>query len=218
MVGQGERLVAHRVPECPLCARSHRFALLVGPRRDPLVFAGMQDVTVPLICPETRGSFESRISIGSNEQFLRIADPFAAGHTAAAAGSSAVEEDPEAAEWMRASRQTAVEFCRAMLTASCGAVPVHFAVLQYLKVSGNTGSWAARAAAVPALLFLLAAAAFALAQRPRLVQLADTSPAAFAALRHATLLRIDRLARWGTALFLLGCAGAVAAFAALLGA
>ncbi|MER7045478.1 hypothetical protein [Streptomyces jumonjinensis] len=209
---QGQRLLQHLVPECPHCAHRHRFALLIGPDNEPLLFAGTQEVPVQLVCPETRQSFEGRITIGSNEQFLRIADPFAADHSFAAA-----EADPELAEWIRSSRQTSTEYCKTMLTASSAGVPVHFAVLQYLDISGRTGGWTTRAAALPALLYVLAAAAFALAQRPRLVQLADTSAAAFATLRRTTLRRIDRLARWGTTLFLLGSVGAFLVFAILLG-
>ncbi|MEV0037093.1 hypothetical protein [Streptomyces sp. NPDC050804] len=172
-------------------------------------------MTVQLLCPETRRSFESRITIGSNERFLRIADPHAADHVTGATPTDTADTEP--AEWTRSSRQTATEYCRTMLTASSGAVPVHFALLQYLNVSALNGGWTARWAAVPALFFVLAAAAFALAQRPRLVQLADSSAAALDVLRRSTLRRIDRLARWGTTLFLMGTAGALVAFVALLG-
>jgi hypothetical protein len=219
--GRTERLFAHRVPECPHCGHRHRYALLIGPRQEkqePLLFAGRQEVTIRVLCPETRKSFETRITIGSGEQFLRIADPFvdhaSDDHLPLA---TADEIDPELAEWMRSSRQTALEYCRTMLTTSTGAIPVHFAVLQYLDVSTIAARWTARAAAAPSLCFVLAAGAFALAQQPRLVQVADGSADSFAALRRMTLRRIDRLARWGTALFLLGIVGALIGFVALLG-
>lgn len=238
MANPRERLLAHQVDACPRCGRRHRYALLVGPREGPLLFAGLREVTVPLRCPRTGQGFDSRVSIGSSEQFLRVADPHAAdeegepaalsadvtnapsvGVVGGAAGPVAAppSESSEVAEWLRTSRQTATEYCRTMLTASSGAVPVHFAVLQYLDVSARSGGWAARCAALPAVFFVLAAAAFGTAQRPRLVQLADDLPAGFDALRRKTLQRIDRLARWGTALFLAGTAGALIAFTALLG-
>lgn len=223
--GRKERLLAHRVTDCPHCGRRHRYALLIGPRQEkdpPLVFAGRRDVTISVLCPETRNSFETRIVIGSDEQFLRIADPYAdadadggTGTDLPAAGTD--EVDPDLTEWMRSSRQTALEYCKTMLTTSIGAVPLHFAVLQYLGAATIAAGWAARAAAAPALLFVLAAAAFALAQRPRLVEITDGSAGSFAALRRRTLRRIDRLARWGTGLFLLGIIGALVAFATLLG-
>jgi hypothetical protein len=208
-----ERLLGHQVQVCPHCGRRHRFALLIGPRQEPLLFAGTQEVTVRLMCPRTRRTFEDRITIGSGEQFIRIADPFVDDDTSQVVNSAAAP-DAELDEWMRSSRQTATEFCRTMLTASSAAIPVHFAVLQYLDSSGIQGSWAVRTAAVvPALSFLLATAAFALAQRPRLV---NATTGAFAELRRDTLRRLDRLSRTGTALFLLGTAGSLIAFASLI--
>jgi hypothetical protein len=159
-------------------------------------------VTVNLLCPRTRKAFSSDISIGTNEQFLRIADPFA--------DSQPRPADDELAEWVRGSRQAATEYSRALLTTASAAIPIHFSVLKYLGMT--TGSdLGGKLAAVPAALYLVAAMIFAFAQRPRLVRATAES---FTELREATLRRANRLATAGTALFLAGTAGSLAAFAA----
>ncbi|MFD9064766.1 hypothetical protein ACFVZ3_24955 [Kitasatospora purpeofusca] len=210
-------------------------------RRDggTLLFAGGQTVTVELTCPRTWETFEDQIVIGTEERFLRIADPWitmprqgalqaqheppsteGGAETAAAAPAepppvaTGGTADPEFAEWARMSRQTGIEYCKAMLTASSAAIPVYFAVLQYMNLATVKEHWASRLAAAPAVLFLLAAAAFALAQRPRLVHATAQS---FAEVRGDSLRRLGRFSQVGTGLFLLGSLGALIAYSVLAG-
>jgi hypothetical protein len=215
------RLQGHEVSACPLCGQRHRYALQIGAREHTLIFAGTRAVTVELICPRTRQPYPAEIIIGTNEEFLRIADPFAS--TAAAPVEPAPPitpvavpadgaTDPEFAEWARASRQTAVEYCRGMLTAASAAIPVYFAVLQYLGVDHATRVLV-RLAVVPAVLFLLSATVFAIGHRPRLVRVPTGD---FGQVRTRTLRRLDRLITLGSALFLAGTAGSLAVFAVLL--
>ncbi|MGH3756888.1 hypothetical protein [Actinophytocola sp.] len=165
------------------------------------MFAGNQETTITLLCPRTRKQYSGQIVIGSNERFIKIADPFAQTEP-----DAADEPDAEYEAWAAASRRTALDYSRSMLTASSAAIPVYFAVLDYL---GQANGFAA----IPGVLFLIAAAAFAIAQRPRLQA---TSRTTFAETRARALRRINGLATSGTALFLLATAGSVATFAATL--
>jgi hypothetical protein len=203
------RLQGHEVAECPRCGERHRYALQIGTGTGTLIFAGTKEVTVELICPRTGQRFPAEIIIGTNEEFVRIADPFAA---KAPPAQDPPAEDPEYAEWTRASRQTAVDYARGMLTAASAAIPVYFAVVQYLGVD-HASRVLVRLAVLPAAAFLVSATVYAVAHRPRLVRV---PPDGFAEIRTRTLRRIDRLITLGTALFLLATAGALAVFAALL--
>jgi hypothetical protein len=219
------RLQGHEVNACPHCQQRHRYALQIGVREGTLVFAGTRAVTVELICPRTREPFPAEIIIGTNEEFIRIADPFASkaappvdpvSHPEPVAAtvhpSSPAPVDPEFAEWARASRQTAVEYCRGMLTAASAAIPVYFAVLQYLGVE-HASRPLVRLAVLPAVLFLLSATVFAVGHRPRLVTVPTDD---FDQVRTRTLRRLNRLITIGSALFLAATAGALAVFADLL--
>jgi len=85
-----------------------------------------------------------------------------------------------------------------MLTAATGAIPVYFAVLKYLGSEAAYTSWFARIAALPPILFLVAAVMFALALRPRF---ALVPLAAFAEFRATRLRQLNALMLTGLALF-----------------
>lgn len=212
------RLQGHEISACPHCQQRHRYALQIAVQEGVLLFAGTRATTVQLICPRTNEPFAAEIVVGTNEEFVRIADPFAAQGAPVeqrlpdvTAAHDAVP-DPEFAEWARSSRQTAVEYCRGMMTAASAAIPVHFAVVQYLGIDHST-HLLLRLAAIPAGVFLLSAAAFAVAHRPRLVSVAAGE---FGQVRARSLRRLNRLMTAGSALFLTATAGSLAVFAALL--
>jgi hypothetical protein len=182
----------------------------VRPRASVLRGDGRADL------PAYQGDLSRRDHYWQNEEFVRIADPFA---SKAAPSVQQVTAPTGAVPESRVRRMDAGvpadrgRVLPGMLTAASAAIPIYFAVLQYLGVDHAAIHLLVRLAVVPAVLFLLSATVFAVAHRPRLrsVPVGD-----FGQIRARTLRRLDRLIALGSALFLTATAGSLAVFAALL--
>jgi hypothetical protein len=220
-----EQLRGHTVADCPHCGECHEYAVAVQVGTATLVFGGAgHAVEVGFHCPKLGGLFTSQILLANNEQFVRVVSGGSA-ETGTAAGpggvpgtsggaatqttavpqapgsSSAPSRPPEAAdfaEWVKASRATALDFAKTMLTASSSAIPVYFAVLKYLGSEKLADSAAGRLSVLPPVLFLLAVAIFAAGLRPRL---AAVTPDDFVQFRADRMRQLDRFVSAGLLAF-----------------
>ncbi len=105
--------------------------------------------------------------------------------------------------------RTPTDFGKTMLTVSSGAVAIYFAVLNYLGASKASRSLGGIFSAVPPVLFLAAAAVFALALRPRL---SAVSRAHFQSFRDDRLRQLNRLLLIGTSIFVIALAVALGVY------
>jgi hypothetical protein len=204
---------------CPHCGERHRFGVLVRDKPEsqaavPLFGGGGAPTattppatpTIAFTCPVTRKIMNEKVPAPPGVEVIGPADsgpadsgpadsgpadsaPVDDEPAAAAAKPPATSTDAEYAEWIKSSRTTALDFCKTMLTASTGAIPVYFAVLKYLGTESASGSWFGRVAAIPPLLFLSAAIVAALALRPRFALVA---PGDFGEFRAGRLRQLNR--------------------------
>ncbi|MFI6371103.1 hypothetical protein [Streptomyces sp. NPDC050546] len=206
------RIQQYTVERCPHCAERHRFALGFG-RRAVLTFGGAA-AGAGLTCPTTGGPIVVELELRENETYLGPVDP-SAGATvtvalpepAAAGEAVAPDGGGERAEWQKASRTTALDFCRTMLATSSGAIPVYTAVLNYVGIKGISGSFAGRLSVLPMILFLLAGVAFILALVPTLATVSDER--GFREFRDRRLRLLDRYIWTGVTLFVAAMAFSV---------
>jgi len=197
--GAGLRRITQEIADCPHCGGRHVFSVLVrvrgaGAEAVPLFGGPSGGTTLAFTCPNTHKIISASVPNPSEGDIIGPADP----------DQADAEPEPteqEYADWIKASRATAVDFCKTMLTTATGAVPVYFAVLKYLGADAVSGSWFSRIGAVPPLLFLAAAIVFALALRPRF---ASVKQADFADFRTARLRQLNRDILAGLALFAAG--------------
>jgi hypothetical protein len=201
-------LISHEVNPCSRCGKRHRFAIeLSQGEQEAILFGGPGDgdqvLEVGFVCSDTGELFTDRITIPSGTRFERVVK----------AGGAAERPSPadaaEFADWVKGSRALATDFCRTMLTTASGAIPVYFAVLNYLGTARVEGSLGSKVSALPPLLFLAAIVLFALALRPQLTSL---TPDQFAAYRGNRLRRLNRFIGWGIGAFSAGMALALGVF------
>jgi hypothetical protein len=207
-------ILPHDIAVCPHCGRPHRFMLEVRPNaaedKAELLFGGGfggRITAVAFTCPCTGRPLRVEVAdpldgvvVGPADAAVLAAGvpgpPIVAGADQAARASGPAEA--EFTEWIKASRATAVEFCKSLITASVGAIPIYFAVLKYLGYEVLDPSQVARFGALPPFLFLLAAVIFALELLPRFAQVTRADFATFRAIR---LRRLNRLMLGGLAIF-----------------
>ena len=201
MAEAGLRRILHQIAKCPHCAQQHTFPVVVRARvaAVPLFGGGRGAVTLAFTCPITNRIINEPIPDLPDSEVVGPDDsngPAAVSAHDANAPRSPVEQ--EFADWTKASRTTAVDFCKTMLTASTGAIPVYFAILKYLGTETAWGSWFSTFAALPPLLFLASAIVFALALRPRYTVV---KPEGFEEFRRARLEHLNRGMLTGLVLF-----------------
>lgn len=221
MGSEHQRRMLHEVMMCPHCGERHRFSVIVqmraaGETAMPLFGGGPGPAKVAFTCPVTHKIINETVPDPPDGHVIGPDDsaPPNPESVATTVAPSASLGDLEYADWIKASRTTAVEFCKTMLATATGAVPVYFAVLKYLGSESSNGSWFSRIAALPPLLFLSAAIICALALRPRLAVL---TPSDFATFRGARLRQLNRDLVTGLSLFATGVLIAIALGVAALG-
>ncbi|GAB2658907.1 hypothetical protein GCM10009743_38930 [Kribbella swartbergensis] len=207
---------------CPHCSQApHDYAVVL--QRKPLVFGGGSDqVTIAVLCPVTGMPIETTIVVPNNEQFERVVLPGQGDRAEEGDGIKPADPSPvsgdrdaeEYAEWVTASRTIGLDFGKTMLTTSSGAVAVYFAVLKYLGTSELSRSFSGVLSVLPPVLFLLAAAVFAAALRPKL---APVGEADFVAFRDHRLRQLGNFLTAGSALFGAAMALALCVYADALG-
>lgn len=198
-------IIDYEVAHCPRCNGPHPFKLkaLVERKADlgvPL-FGGPARSTpkteVLFTCPETKKKFSQEVPNPAGEEIVGLAseeDVAAAARAAAAPSPSRSEFD----EWAKKSRDVAVDFCKLMLSASTGGIPVYFAILKYTGFEKIGGTALSKLAVLPPLLLLSAAILYVFALRPRFE---SVRPDDFSDFRRHRLERLDRLITAATTSF-----------------
>jgi hypothetical protein len=198
----GQRLIQHRVDSCPHCTQApHDYAILL--KQKPSVFGGGSDqVTIAVSCPISAMPIQTTIAVPDNEEFDRVVAPGEPLDQAGAGGaeslSASTGADDEYDDWVRSSRTIGLDFGKTMLTTSTGAVAVYFAVLKYLGTSELSRSFSGLLSALPPVLFLIAAAVFAAALRPKLAPVGQDD---FFIFRDRRLKQLNTLLTTGSVLF-----------------
>jgi hypothetical protein len=188
--------------------------------RKPLVFGGGSDqVEIAVTCPSTGRPIQTTILVPNNEEFVRVvlpgqSDPDQQDSIGSADDGTPVDGDDEYADWVKSSRAIGLDFGKTMLTASSGAVAIYFAVLKYLGTEELSKSFSGILSAVPPVLFLVAAAVFAVALRPAV---APVGRAEFSSFRDRRLQQLGRMLTLGIALFGAAMALALCVYADALG-
>ncbi len=208
-----ERRILHHVTDCPRCGGSHEFPILVRIKvcKKPAVpiFAGEPPTTkLAFICPTTRDVIEVSVPNPSDGEVVGPA-------TADDAPTDSLQDEllsrgaieAEYTEWVKVSRATAVDFCKTMITASIGAVPIYFALLKYLGAEAAASSILSRIGGLPPLLFLISTIIFALALRPRLAWVNERG---FGEFRAARLKWLNIYMLGGLAVFAIAIVIAIA--------
>src|SRR5262249_11718715 len=120
----GLRLIPHEIAKCPHCQQSHVFQLLVRARAPaaPGVpeFGGWRGATtLAFTCPVKRRMINVPVPDLPDGEVVGI-DETDRSTTVASSGSGPFVSpiELEFAEWIKASRTTALDFCKSMLTAS----------------------------------------------------------------------------------------------------
>lgn len=216
---------------CRVCGDLHVVSGVAEFLRQAISFGGGQDApettaawTAPVACPREQRTFECELRIPANyNESVRslhiesVGDPTAgqtipAGTPAVAAGDDWI--DDELREWRRSTVATQRSYATTMLTTSSGGVAVYFAVLKYLGwENADTGAAFVTLTLAPPVLFLLAAAAFALALRPSLSFVERNEYAEFRARR---IEQMYRRASLGTAFYASALLLSVVAFIIVL--
>ncbi len=215
-------VLAVPVGPCPVgCGEEHQVQVTVvyAPGPAPILFGGkVPDRTrnIDVSCPVNGRSFQvpialpeaadrhARSIVGLVMPSADVAQPATFVGDTAEEGSVTDWRDTEYQDWIKNSVTAGRDFCKAMVTASAGAVPVYFVLLKYLGFEHAARGWSALAV-VPPVLLLATTAVFADALRPRWEQV-DLS--AFAAYRHRRIRAIALRTNVGMAMFVAALAAA----------
>jgi hypothetical protein len=165
------RSLSYDLASCPRCRFTHTYTLAVKVDKQVATFGGprpsQRSFDVALECGTTHEPFEWSIAVdeASDERIQSVS---------VAAGPV---EDPdwlrdERDAWQRESAAVARSFAQTMLSTSLGAIPVYFAVVNYLAIRHR--QVAAWLGVIPPVLFIVSASAYALALHPVLRQISDT--------------------------------------------
>jgi len=217
-----ETIIEYEVEHCPRCNRSHAFKLkaLIEPKTEDkvLLFGGgsqsIREAEVLFTCPDTNKRFSWQVPQPPDGEILGIAygEEVAAGARDKSRASPSFPSDFD--DWVSKSRDTAVNYCNLMLSASTGGIPVYFAVLKYIGYqSVGTGVFS-KFAVLPPVLLLLAAILFVIALRPRFDAI---RPDEFTAFRAHRLKELNRFMTIGSAIFTLAVGLAIAMMFVALG-
>jgi hypothetical protein len=199
------KILDYDLAACPKCGKAHRFKLkvLVQPEGEEKVpmFGGTAasggKSEVFFTCPDTNKNFTYLVpdSIGGEPIGLASEADIALATTKAQASSPSKSEF---AEWVGKSRETALDFCKTMLSTSTGAIPLYFVVLKYIGFEKIGSTALSKFAILPPALYLVAAILYVLAMRPRYELVAQND---FNAFRTRRLERLNQFIIWGTAIF-----------------
>ena len=206
------RYIDHDVEHCPRCGQRHQFKLTVqsGLPQAPAVplFGGPGSHEIAFTCPITHELFTEQII---NPPDGEIIGPANSTSIPAMSLPSKVESvtESEFSEWVKNSRTTATEFSKTMLTTSTGAIPVYFAVLNYIGIGKVGNSFLSRITILPPLLFLATIILFMLAIRPWFVTLTEAD---FDKFRAKRLSRLNVYITMGSVLFGIGVCLAIVLF------
>jgi hypothetical protein len=199
------RVIEHSTAQCPACGKPHRWALRARAAAEPPVamFGGPSIgdlVPVSVQCPTTGRVIPTEVSVPPGFAIVDQAQTSTRDTEPAASTMSGSPDllGREFQDWIKASRATALDYCKTMLTTCTGAVPLYFALLKYLGHERSTDDTFSAISVIAPLLFLTGALLFAFAMTPIFGRI---QPEQFAEFRESRLTRLNWLLRFGTALF-----------------
>jgi len=198
-------IIDYEVAPCPKCNNAHPFKLKgLAQQAEEIVplFGGTggteRKSEILFTCPDTKKKFSYSVPEPVGVEIIGLAsEADIAAATNVASAPAPVKSEFE--EWAKKSRDTALDFCKTMLSASTGGIPVYFAVLKYIGFETIGGAALSKFAILPPVLFLVAAISYVLALRPRHELIA---PSDFNAFRKRRLERLNRLIILGTVIFI----------------
>lgn len=198
------KILDYTVSSCPKCGRKHDYklkALVNAESAERVVlFGGAAGSEVFFTCSDTNQKFTQLVPNPSGGEITGLATEEDIAHATSVASAQPKPSPFEGdfAEWIKNSRNTAIDFCKTMLSSSTGAIPVYFVVLKYIGFDKITNTPFARAGILPPIMFLVAAVLFILALRPRFENIAQKD---FATFRARRLTQINRFIIMGTLTF-----------------
>jgi len=149
-------------------------------------------------CPNTKKRFSYPVSEPVDIEIIGIASEADIAMSINVA-SAPLPIKSEFEEWAKKSRDIVLDFCKTMLSASTGSIPVYFAILKYIGFERFDSTALSRFAILPPGLFLVAAILYILALRPRYELVV---PNGFNAFRKRRLERLNKFIIWGTTIFI----------------
>lgn len=202
-------ILDYEVAPCPKCNKAHPFKLRGLAQRKAEekvpIFGGTGGIEgtgrkseILFTCPDTKKKFSYPVPEPVGVEIIGLAsEADIAMATNVASTPSPIQSEFE--EWAKKSRDTALDFCKTMLSASTGGIPVYFAVLKYIGFEKIGSTALSKFAILPPVLFLVAAILYVLALRPWYESVA---PNDFNAFRKRRLERLNQFIVWGTAIFI----------------
>jgi hypothetical protein len=199
-------VIDYEIARCPRCNKAHPFKLRgLAERKAGAVVPlfggtgdGLRKSEVLFTCPETKEKFSQTVPNPADAEIVGLAseEDIAAAARAAAAPPTSAKGEFE--EWVKKSRDAAVDFCKLMLSASTGGIPIYFAVLKYAGFEKIGGTALSKFAVLPPVLLLSAAILYVLALRPRFE---SVLPDDFGAFRRRRLEQLNRFIIAGATVF-----------------
>ena len=202
-------IIDYTVTSCPRCNEAHFFKLkgLVQQKTEESVplFGGTGEVEgtgrkreILFACPNTKKKFSYQVPEPKGVELIGLASEADIAMVINVASASSPSKS-EFEEWANKSRDTALDFCKTMLSASTGSIPVYFAVLKYIGFEKIGSTTLSQFAILPSVLVLAAAILYVLALRPGYESVA---PSDFNAFRKRRFERLNQFIIWGTAIFI----------------
>jgi hypothetical protein len=165
------RALPYHVASCPRCPFSHSYTLAVKVDKQVATFGGrrasQRSFDVALECATTHELFDWPVAV----------DEASDEHIQTVSVATGPAEDPdwlrdERNTWQRESVAVARSFAQIMLSTSLGAIPVYFAVVNYLAIRHHqVAPWLG---VTPPVLFIVSAGTYALALHPVLRMISTT--------------------------------------------
>ncbi len=195
------KIIDHLVQPCPRCGGAHTYRLkgLVEKEdaKSMVLFGGPGDYAEwMLTCTVSNQVFAAQIPVPANTEITGLVTD----EEMAQISPTEAVKDPDMAEmseWVKNSRAIAVDFCKMMVTAALGAIPVYFAILKYLGLDTfkKTGQ---QFYIIPPVLFLISMLLYMLGLKPKFDSI---SPGEFTAFRQKRLRLLNQCLITGTIVF-----------------
>lgn len=203
-------IIYYVIASCPKCNKAHCLKLKGYLQQQKVIekvpmFGGpgedeeAEERTIELLftCPITKKKFTHSVPEVEGVEVIGLASEEDIALVANLA-SKPSHDNSEFEEWTKKSRETALDFCKMMLSTSTGGIPLYFGILKYIGFEKIGNTVLSKFAILPPMLFLAAAILYVIASRPQyeLVALND-----FNNFRMKRLKRLNHFIIGGTAIF-----------------
>jgi hypothetical protein len=206
------------VDPCPICDKAHTYKLKISEKKVLLFGGGRNEVLIEFPCPTTNQTFKRAISNPADGEIEVLKSGTDTDIEQSASTTTRALMGAEFAEWTKNSQSVARDFCKTMISISAGAIPVYFAVLNYLGFEEVSGTQLGQiqlgqAAVLPPILYLAALLVYVLALRPKLEALSADD---FVAFRESRFIQLNRFIFTGTFIFVIATGIAIAIFSSVI--